>query len=84
MLVEDTGVVLADPSDSEHNFKQLNELEGELPNLSSVSGLTEISVDGQSGTQMCIPQQSWAGSLSALFLSRKCLHRLIHLYISPA
>ncbi|WCE28447.1 methyl-accepting chemotaxis protein [Vibrio sp. SCSIO 43137] len=47
MLVEDTGVVLADPSDSERNFKQLSELEGDLATLSAASGLKEIYVDGQ-------------------------------------
>ncbi|MBY4678319.1 methyl-accepting chemotaxis protein [Marinobacterium arenosum] len=47
MLVEDTGTVLADPSNTEHNFKALDSLGGFYAELAdSRSGLREVTLDG--------------------------------------
>ena len=48
VLVEDTGKVLADPSNSEHNFKQLNSLGGAYRQLAEGEpGLHPIELDGK-------------------------------------
>ncbi|MFC3152320.1 methyl-accepting chemotaxis protein [Litoribrevibacter euphylliae] len=48
MLIEDTGVVLADPSNLEHNFKKLTELGDVYQVLASSEGMVEVELDGKS------------------------------------
>ncbi|GLQ33540.1 methyl-accepting chemotaxis protein [Litoribrevibacter albus] len=47
MLIEDTGVVLADPSNLDHNFKKLNELGNVYQELASAKGMVQVELDGK-------------------------------------
>ena len=48
ILVEDTGNILADPSNPDHNFKQLNSLGGAYSQLANIEqGLHPIQLDGK-------------------------------------
>lgn len=47
MLIEDTGVVLADPSNLDHNFKKLNELGDVYRELASAKGMVQVELDGK-------------------------------------
>ena len=48
MLIEDTGNVLADPSNPDHNFKQLNSLGDQYRKLADAqSGVVEIELNGE-------------------------------------
>lgn len=47
MLIEDTGVVLADPSNTEHNFKQLSEISAVHKELASAKGMITVEFDGE-------------------------------------
>jgi methyl-accepting chemotaxis protein len=46
MLIEDTGVVLADPSNLDHNFKKLNELGDVYAELATAKGMVQVVLDG--------------------------------------
>lgn len=46
MLVEGSGNVLVDPSNSEHNFKLLADLGGDYTKLSGIEGLAEVELNG--------------------------------------
>jgi len=47
MLVEDSGNVLVDPANAEHNFKLLNELGEDYAKLAGNDGLVEVELDGK-------------------------------------
>ena len=47
MLIEDTGVVLADPSNTDHNFKQLSEISAVHKELASAKGMITVEFDGE-------------------------------------
>lgn len=61
MLVEDTGVVLADPSNPENNFKPLSELSPVHKELATASGMVTVEMDGEAwyATIYESPQLGW-------------------------
>nr|WP_181297183.1 methyl-accepting chemotaxis protein [Pseudomonas sp. Q2-TVG4-2] len=46
MLVEGSGNVLVDPSNSEHNFKSLADLGGDYAKMAGIEGLAEVELNG--------------------------------------
>ena len=46
MLVEDSGNVLVDPSNAEHNFKSLTDLGGDFAKMVGSNGLLEVELNG--------------------------------------
>ncbi len=48
LLVEDTGVVLADPINTNHNFKSLETLGSTYQQIAISTGIIEVSIDDQS------------------------------------
>ncbi|MGR0279154.1 methyl-accepting chemotaxis protein [Marinomonas dokdonensis] len=47
VMVEDTGTVLADPSDPENNFKDIKEASRSYAKLNDESSVQEINIDGE-------------------------------------
>lgn len=61
VMVEDTGVVLADPSDTENNFKQLSEASHPYDTLENIETVQEIVIDGATwfATVYTSPELGW-------------------------
>jgi methyl-accepting chemotaxis protein len=63
MLVQDDGVILADPNEPEHNFKKLDELKldafNQLANISSGDQLLEINGEKYAAKVFTSPSLGW-------------------------
>ncbi|MCG7498789.1 methyl-accepting chemotaxis protein [Vibrio sp. Of7-15] len=61
MLVEDTGVVLADPANKDHNFKSMTSLGGVYADLASTQGFKEVEFEGETwfANVYSSPQLGW-------------------------
>ncbi|GAA3940917.1 methyl-accepting chemotaxis protein [Litoribacillus peritrichatus] len=60
MLIEDTGVILADPSNQENNFKPLAELGESYATLASETGMVEITLNDEAWfASIYLSQMGW-------------------------
>lgn len=62
MLIQDDGVILADPSDNEHNFKKVSELGKSYETLFNLGqGTTEVTIGGEAVRAVVhtSPQTGW-------------------------
>lgn len=61
MLVEDTGVILADPANKDHNFKSMMSLGGVYAELASTQGFKEVEFEGETwfANVYSSPQLGW-------------------------
>ncbi len=61
MLIEESGNVLVDPNNAEHNFKQLKDLGGDYTKMVDANGLVEVELNGTSymANIMSSPRLGW-------------------------